>query len=100
MKEPGDLILRVKKIYFDQIKSGEKPFEYRLRTPYWQKRIAGRVYKRVIITHGYPPKGDSDRTIAFPWSGYIEQDLTHEHFGNASAEVYAIKLMKEEASHA
>ncbi|EDG5368335.1 ASCH domain-containing protein, partial [Salmonella enterica subsp. enterica serovar Typhimurium] len=41
------LHLPVKKIYFDQIKSGEKPDEYRLVTDYWIKRLEGREYDEV-----------------------------------------------------
>lgn len=33
------LTVPVKGIYFDQIKVGAKPFEYRLRTPYWERRL-------------------------------------------------------------
>lgn len=38
------LHLPVKKIYFDQIKSGKKLDEYRLVTEYWKKRLEGRDY--------------------------------------------------------
>ncbi|WP_256715418.1 hypothetical protein [Salmonella enterica] len=43
------LHLPVKKIYFDQIKSGEKPDEYRLVTDYWIKRLEGREYDEVHV---------------------------------------------------
>ncbi|EAQ5647929.1 ASCH domain-containing protein, partial [Salmonella enterica] len=48
------LHLPVKKIYFDQIKSGEKPDEYRLVTDYWIKRLEGREYDEVHVKCGYP----------------------------------------------
>ncbi|WP_455657249.1 hypothetical protein [Photorhabdus khanii] len=48
------LHLPVKKIYFDQIKSGEKSDEYRLVTEYWKKRLEGRDYDEVYVKCGYP----------------------------------------------
>lgn len=33
------LQLAVKKVYFEQMVSGEKVEEYRLLTPYWKKRL-------------------------------------------------------------
>lgn len=51
------LTLPLKGIYFDQIADGEKPFEYRLMTPYWRKRLEGRVYDGIELTKGYPASG-------------------------------------------
>lgn len=90
-----DLILHVKGKYFDQIKAGTKPFEYRLQTEYWRKRLVGREYDRVIIYLGYPASNDADRMIPFPWRGYEEQTITHEHFGTGPVLVFAIKLEME-----
>ena len=36
------LLIPVNGVYFDQIAAGEKAEEYRLCTPFWQKRLAGR----------------------------------------------------------
>lgn len=33
--------------YFNEIKAGTKPFEYRLDTPYWRRRIVGGAGMRV-----------------------------------------------------
>lgn len=40
--------------YFHQIKAGTKTFEYRLRTPFWRKRLEGRAYDMIRICWGYP----------------------------------------------
>lgn len=87
-----DLILHVKGEYFHQIDCGEKPEEYRLQTPYWQNRLVGREYKRVLIYRGYPPRGDISRRIIRPWRGYIERTITHPHFGAGPVRVFAIKV--------
>jgi hypothetical protein len=90
-----DLILHVKKCYFDQIKNGTKHFEYRLRTDYWKKRLSGRdrEYSGVQIHCGYPKKTDESRIIRRPWRGYYWlANFTHEHFGDKPVSVYAIRL--------
>jgi len=90
----AELILAVKRCYFDEIKSGQKVHEYRLHNEYWRKRIEGKEFDRVIITLGYPRAGDESRRLAFPWSGYEIQQRKHEHFGDHEVTVYAIKLVK------
>lgn len=47
-----DLVLPLKREYFEQIKRGEKPEDFRLCTPYWAKRLEGREYGRVVLTLG------------------------------------------------
>lgn len=86
------LMLPVKGIYFDQMKVGTKVFEYRLRTPYWRKRLEGRTYDRVCVTRGYPSASDHDRRLVVAWLGYEEQTLTHEFFGPDPVEVFAIRI--------
>lgn len=89
------LTIPVKGIYFDQIKAGTKPYEYRLRTPYWSKRIVGRVYDRVVLTRGYPKATDAERRLELPWRGYDMQTITHPHFGPDSVRVFAIRVGDE-----
>lgn len=92
-----DLILPVKEIYFRQIQSGEKKFEFRLQTEYWKKRLVDKKYDRVIITLGYPKKDDMTRRLFFRWRGFFSLDsFTHEHFGAEPVKVFAIKLIKKE----
>ncbi len=88
----SDLILPLKAEYFHAIKNGSKPWEYRLRTPFWQKRIEGRTYDRVVLTLGYPAADDHARRLVLPWQGYREETLTHPHFGPDPVDVYAIHV--------
>lgn len=86
------LTIPVKGVYFDQIKAGIKPQEFRLRTDYWRKRLEGRTYTHVTLTRGYPPAGDKSRRLTLPWRGYEEQTITHPFFGPEPVEVFAINV--------
>lgn len=86
------LMLPVKGEYFDEMKSGGKIFEYRLRTPYWSKRLVNREYNEIIVTKGYPKRTDTERRLHCLWSGYEEHTITHEHFGPDPVEVFAIYI--------
>lgn len=85
-----DLHLNLKGEYFDQIKTGEKLYEYRERTPYWEKRLEDREYDKIYIKRGYPKKDDQDNIIVRPWKGYLKVRLQHDHFGSEPVNVYAI----------
>lgn len=80
--------------YFHDIREDRKPFEYRLQTEYWRKRLEGRTYDLVRIAWGYPKKGDSSREIFRPWRGFEKIMVTHEHFGSDPVAVYAIHVSK------
>ncbi|OLF81879.1 RNA-binding protein [Marinobacter sp. C18] len=86
------LHLNLKSEYFDQIATNKKPFEYRLRTEYWRKRLEGRSYQRVLVKKGYPKAGDQTRIIERPWRGYEEQIITHPHFDSVPVKVFAIRV--------
>jgi hypothetical protein len=87
----ADLYLPLKRIYFDAIKSGEKPDEYRLITPFWTKRIVGREYDGIILTMGYPAKDDAEKRLWRPWRGFRRlEGFTHHHFGDEPVDVFAI----------
>jgi hypothetical protein len=88
------LRLHLKTEYFNAIKSGEKPFEYRLRS-IWESRIAGKPWTEIELLLGYPKKGDESRTIHRAWNGYEIKTLTHPHFGDKPVEVLAIDVTKE-----
>lgn len=90
-----NLRLPVKKEYFDQIKSGRKVEEYRLVTPYWQKRIENKIFSQVIVTLGYPGVKDEGKHMVFPWNGYEKKTIVHPHFGDRPVSVYAIKLRRD-----
>lgn len=86
------LTLPLKGEYFDAIKAGAKPEEFRRLTPYWRKRIEGRVYDLIELTKGYPALGDLERRLTLPWRGYRVITITHPHFGADPVEVFAIAV--------
>jgi hypothetical protein len=86
------LRLSVKGIYFQQMASGEKVEEFRLRTGYWRQRLEGRTYDRIEITLGYPPTTDTARLMTFKWKGCRKMTMTHPHFGESMVDVYAIDV--------
>jgi hypothetical protein len=86
------LVLNLKSEYFDAIRNGSKTEEFRLRTPYWEKRIKGRDYTAIILRKGYPKTGDAERELVLPWRGYREIDLEHPHFGEGVHQVFAIDV--------
>jgi len=90
------LTLRVKKEYFDQIKSGEKTEEYRLVTPYWTRRITIGMdaVTTVRVLLGYPKSGDPEKVLEFPYRGYEIKTITHPLFGSTPVEVFAIRVAK------
>lgn len=87
-----NLILNLKREYFEQIKSGIKTEEYRLCTPYWQKRLEGKSFDKVIIKLGYPKNSEIEKIMEFTWRGYKKKKILHKHFGEDPVKVYAIKV--------
>lgn len=88
----ADLILPVKRIYFEQIKGGSKVEEFRLVTDFWRKRLYARSYDRVVITLGYPKRDDASRRMVFGYRGFRTTTITHPHFGDQPVKVFAIDL--------
>lgn len=86
------LVLPLKAEYFDQIKAGTKPLEYRLCNGYWCKRLMGRTFSRIVLTKGYPAAGDTERRMERPWRGFEIQTIQHEHFGPEPVVVFAIDV--------
>ena len=91
-----NLVLNLKKEYFQEINLGIKTEEYRLCTPYWKKRLENKKFENIIIRLGYPKKGDKEKELNFPYRGYEIKIITHPHFGNDPVKVYAIKLEENE----
>jgi hypothetical protein len=87
-----DLVLPLKAEYFNAIKAGTKTEEFRMRTPFWRKRLAGKTFDRVVLTLGYPSRDDTARRLVLPWQGMRETTITHPHFGAEPAQVYAIRV--------
>lgn len=88
----ADLILPLKREYFEQIRDGLKHEEYRLANEYWTKRLAGKSYSRIVLTLGYPKADDEARRIVKPWRGYVERTIQHPHFGGEPVRVFAIDV--------
>lgn len=89
------LHLPLKAEYFNAIRDGTKPEEYRLCTPYWRKRLEGRVYDSIALTLGYPSAHDAGRRLVRPWRGYTVKTITHPHFGPEPVEVFAIRVNED-----
>ena len=86
------LHLNLKKQYFNEIKSGNKKFEYRLASPYWKKRIVGREFDKIVLYSGYPRKDDRSRRITRRWAGYQIKIIRHDFFGPKPVEVFSIRV--------
>lgn len=86
------LTLNLKAIYFDEIKSEKKLFEYRLMTPYWKKRLLNKDYDNIVLKSGYPAKENTEKHLTRVWNGYEIQKITHPHFGTEEVTVFAIKV--------
>lgn len=87
-----DLMLPLKRKWFYQIKAGIKPFEFRLNNEYWQKRLVGKTYDKVIFTLGYPKRDDAERRIVKPWAGYEMQTVISEEWDNEPKDCFAIRI--------
>ena len=87
-----DLVLPLKREFFDAIKAGTKPEEFRLRNDYWSRRLEGKTFDRVVLTLGYPKRDDHARRIVLPWKGYRECQITHPLFGADPVDVFAINV--------
>lgn len=86
------LRLPLKAEYFDAIKAGAKPTEYRLATPYWRKRLVGKHYEGIELMRGYPKASDRSRRLRRPWRGYTCTTIQHPQFGDSPVMVYAIPV--------
>jgi hypothetical protein len=80
------LVLVLKHVYFDAIHTGQKKEEYRLFKPYWQTRIEGKDFDRLVLYRGY-----GGMSLDMPWRGYTIKTIQHEHFGQDPVKVFAIK---------
>jgi len=96
----SDLVIHVRKIYFDQIKSGEKTEEYRKYSKYWLKRLRDgsgrdRIFDQILIACGYPSKSDHEKWLSFPMDEIVVKKVISPEFGKRPVQVFAISLKKE-----
>jgi len=69
----------IKKIYFDQIASGEKKIEYRDVKPFWQSRLYDangkkRIYDNIEFINGY--NADAKRMIT-KYEGFEKKGMNY-----------------------
>jgi hypothetical protein len=97
----ANIVLHVKKEYFDRIRTGEKTEEYRLQSPYWCNRFSDDrgPFENVIIYCGYPPKNDPTRKLVFPFRGMRAKEIVHPLFGDNPVWVFAIDLKQGTGSN-
>lgn len=90
----SDLILALKREYFEAIRDGQKIEEFRLVNGYWKKRLEGRKYDNIILTLGYPKSGDESRRIVRKWKDvpFVVKMISHKLFGDEPVMVYAIDV--------
>jgi len=88
----ADLILPLKREYFEAIRDGSKTEEYRLVGKHWRTRLESEPFDSVVLLLGYPARDDHARRLVLPWRGYTIKTITHPHFGPNPVEVYAIKV--------
>lgn len=91
----SDLVLHVKKEYFQLIAEGNKKEEYRKVCLYWGKRLDGKTFDNVVIACGYPSRLDDGLWITFPWNGCYIKSIYHKEWNNGGTTpviVYAIRL--------
>jgi hypothetical protein len=94
------LQLALKAEYFDAIKAGTKPEEYRLANDYWRNRliiggpkgVLARTFDGIVLTKGYPRSDNIERRIELPWRGWTLKVITHPHFGPEPVKVFAIDV--------
>jgi hypothetical protein len=91
------LILNLKSEYFDAIRDGKKPEEFREVKEYWANRLIDGdgdpiPFSEIIIRKGYPKSGDPDREIRRPWRGWRIKEIKHAHFSAEPVTVFAIRV--------
>lgn len=86
------LVLHLKREYWEAIRDGSKQEEYRLRTPYWERRLAGRTFSGIVLCLGYPARGDEQKRLYRQWKGVTHQLIHHALFGHGLVSVFAIDV--------
>lgn len=86
-----NLHLTLKKNWFDLILSGEKKEEYREIKPYWEKRLIGKKYDRIIFRNGY---GSYVPWFAIELKG-ITQGVGKSEWGAEEGEQYFVLSLGE-----
>jgi len=91
------LHLNLKEEYFNEIKNGNKPLEFRECNDFWSKRLINKEYDEVHFKLGYPKNDDTTRILKRKYFGYKLIVINHPHFNDSRpTKVFAIYTHGEE----
>jgi hypothetical protein len=83
------LHLHLKAEYFELIKRGVKPYEFRLVKPYWTKRLAGEPqYTEVWLYRAYEPALNGISLLKRGFEKPTIRTIQHDHFGPRSGLIF------------
>lgn len=91
MSEKRPLTLTLTKVWFDLIKCGFKKEEYRQIKPFFNSRLEGRSYDKVIFINGYHPGA---RRICLQVTGIAKAKGNPEWGGDPKNKQWVISLGK------
>jgi len=77
---------------FNEIKSGNKNFEFIFANKYWKKRIKNKKYSNLVIVSEQPKKIDSDHTLIMPYLGYEKQVIPRKLFDKNPVKFFVIRI--------
>lgn len=84
---PKILEMTLKAEYFDEILSGEKKYEFRLRNLKWTQKLENRKYDYIELF-----KEGTGEVLSGKYKGYQHRKIQHKHFGDDLVKVYAIPV--------
>ena len=90
-----ELVLHLKRKYFDAIRAGTKVVELRRVTAYWCSRLDGDKGRQYTHTHfvlGYAPLDEPYSNIVRAVQKIERTAIVHEEFGTEPVEVFAIHI--------
>lgn len=87
-----NLILHLKRKWWEQIRDGTKTVELRIANDYWRKRLVGREYDEIHLWLGYPKKSDKSKLLKRKWRCIAKETVVHEEFGNNPVDVFVIDV--------
>ena len=82
-----NLFLVLKNQYYNEIKSGAKRIEYRIKSKYWINKFYKNNYENVIFQNGYSKKHPQ---LKFKIVKIIENNIQHDLWGMTNVEVFEI----------
>lgn len=95
MSEKKILTLRLKRKWWDLIKSGEKTVELRRCNTYWRRRLVGREYDEIHLWLGYPKSTDTEKLIVRKWTNVAKEMVQSDEFGPEPVECFCIDVSQE-----